>query len=124
MGMHSVEGNGPAPAMGGPVLEETKAKKKSSEAFDVLGDFTATTRILPISLVAAGIGVICAFVALALLKLIGFFTNLFFFHRFSSAMVSPDGNHLGYGVIVVPIVGALIIGLMARYGSDRIRGHG
>jgi chloride channel protein, CIC family len=71
-----------------------------------------------------GIGALCAFVALALLRLIGLFTNLFYFGRWSSTMVSPVGNHLGVYSVLVPIAGALIIGVMARYGSERIRGHG
>jgi len=70
------------------------------------------------------IGVICAFVAMALLRLIGLFTNLFYFGRWSTTMVSPVGNHLGVYSVLVPIAGALIIGVMARYGSERIRGHG
>jgi CIC family chloride channel protein len=89
-----------------------------------LGDFTATPRLITISLFAMAIGIISAFVALALLKLIGFFTNLFFFQRLSTALVTPEGHTLGLLVIVVPVVGALIIGVMARYGSERIRGHG
>lgn len=71
-----------------------------------------------------GIGALCAFVALVLLRLIGLFTNLFYFGGWSTAMVSPVGNHLGYYSVLVPIAGALIIGVMARYGSERIRGHG
>ncbi len=70
------------------------------------------------------IGVVCAFVALVLLRLIGLFTNLFYFGRWSTTMVSPVGNHLGVYSVLVPIAGALIIGVMARYGSERIRGHG
>jgi chloride channel protein, CIC family len=89
-----------------------------------LGDFTTTWRVIPISLLAMVIGVVCAFVALALLRLIGLFTNLFYFGRWSTALVSPAGNHLGAYSVLVPIGGALIIGVMARYGSDRIRGHG
>ena len=89
-----------------------------------LGDFTTSLRVIPISLLAVVIGAICAFVALALLRLIGLFTNLFYFGRWSTAMVSPAGNHLGYLSVLVPVGGALIIGLMARYGSERIRGHG
>ena len=89
-----------------------------------LGDFTTTWRVLPISLLAMGIGGVCAFVALALLRLIGLFTNLFYFGRWSTALVSPAGNHLGVYSLFVPIGGALIIGVMARYGSERIRGHG
>ncbi len=70
------------------------------------------------------IGLACAFVALALLRLIGLFTNLFYFGRWNTTMVSPAGNHLGFYSVLIPIGGALIIGVMARYGSERIRGHG
>src|SRR4051794_35929602 len=91
---------------------------------DHLGDFTTTLRVVPISGLAVCIGVFAAFVAAALLKLIGVFTNLFFFQRLDTSLVSPTGHHLGPFVILVPIAGALIIGLMARYGSERIRGHG
>jgi chloride channel protein, CIC family len=101
---------------------ETVPNKKDRN--DELGDFTTTWRVVPISLLATVIGVICAFVALALLRLIGLFTNLFYFGRWSTAMVSPAGNHLGVYSVFVPIAGALIIGVMARYGSERIRGHG
>jgi chloride channel protein, CIC family len=94
------------------------------KAWDVLGDFTTTTRLLPISGLALGIGAVAAFVALGLLRLIGLFTNLFYFGRWSAALVSPAGNHLGIFSVLVPIAGALIIGVMARYGSERIRGHG
>ncbi|MFL5702984.1 MAG: chloride channel protein, partial [Ktedonobacteraceae bacterium] len=89
-----------------------------------LGDFTTTPRMLLISLLAIGIGVLSAFVALILLKLIGLFTNLFFFQRWDTSLVSPAGNRLGLFEILVPVIGALIIGVMARYGSERIRGHG
>src|SRR6202165_859623 len=71
-----------------------------------------------------GIGALCSFVALALLRLIGLFTNLFYFGRWNTAMVSPAGNHLGVYGVLVPIAGALIIGVKARYGSERIRGPG
>jgi len=94
------------------------------ERNDELGDFTTTWRVVPISLLATVIGMVCAFVALALLRLIGLFTNLFYFGRWNTAMVSPVGNHLGVYSVLVPIAGALIIGVMARYGSERIRGHG
>ncbi len=94
------------------------------EALGKLGDFTTTPRVIFISVLALGIGAIGAFVALILLRLIGLFTNLFFFQRWDTALVSPAGNHLGILVIFVPVIGALIIGLIARYGSERIRGHG
>ena len=89
-----------------------------------LGDFTASVRIIPISLLAIVIGAVSTFVALALLRLIGLFTNLFYFQRWNTALISPSTNHLGVYAVFVPIGGALIIGLMARYGSERIRGHG
>jgi chloride channel protein, CIC family len=95
-----------------------------AKSWEVLGDFTTTVRLLPISALAMAIGALAAFVALALLRLIGLFTNLFYFGRWSTALVSPAGNHLGMYSVLVPIGGALIIGVMARYGSERIRGHG
>src|ERR1043166_1329487 len=79
-----------------------------------LGDFTTSLRVIPISLAAVVIGVISAFVALALLRLIGLFTNLFFFQRWDTALVSPADHQLGAAVVLVPVAGALIIGLMAR----------
>jgi chloride channel protein, CIC family len=89
-----------------------------------LGDFTTTVRVIPISLLAVGIGFLSTFVAWALLRLISFFTNAFYFGRFSTTVVSPAGNHLGWWAVAVPVVGGIVIGLMARYGSERIRGHG
>ncbi len=91
---------------------------------ETLRDFTTTWRVLPISGLAVIVGVVAAYVAVGLLRLIGFFTNLFFFHRFSTAFVSPAGSHLGWGIVAVPVIGGIIVGLMARYGSDKIRGHG
>jgi H+/Cl- antiporter ClcA len=90
-----------------------------------LGDFpSANKRILLIGFLAVGIGAIGAFIAAALLYLIGFFTNLFYYGRLSIAFVSPAGNQLGYLAVVVPVIGGIIVGGLARYGSERIRGHG
>jgi chloride channel protein, CIC family len=89
-----------------------------------LRDFTTTWRVLPISGLALIIGVVSAYVAVVLLKLISFFTNVFFFHRFSTAQALPGDAHLGVWVIFVPVIGGLVVGLMARFGSDKIRGHG
>src|SRR4051794_12762486 len=88
------------------------------------GDFTADRRLLLISGIAVGVGAACAGVALLLLRLIALFTNLFFYHRLSVASITPAGHHLGPAVVLVPALGGLAIGPMARYGSDRIRGHG
>ncbi len=89
-----------------------------------LGDFTTTPRLIPLSLLAIGIGIASTFVAWLLLRLIGLFTNLFYYGRINSTLISPGANHLGWFAVLVPVVGGLIIGLMARYGSERIRGHG
>lgn len=94
------------------------------EELGKLGDFTTTPRMILLSVFAIGIGIISAFVALILLRLIGLFTNLFFFQRWGTALVSPAGNKLGLFEVLIPVGGAIIIGLMARYGSERIRGHG
>jgi CIC family chloride channel protein len=89
-----------------------------------LGDFTTSKRVIAITLLAAVIGVLSAFVAVVLLRMISFVTNLFFFQRLSTENVSPATHHLGLLVVLVPVIGALLIGLMARYGSEKIRGHG
>ncbi len=94
------------------------------EAAEKLGDFTTGRNVILLSGIAVCIGVFSAFVALALLRLIGLFTNLFFFQRWDTTLSSPVDHQLGVFVVFVPVLGALIIGLMARYGSERIRGHG
>jgi CIC family chloride channel protein len=104
-----------------------KDAKKIHRGVEQLSDFTTVNRRLYFtSLLAVIVGIISAFVAVALLELINFFTNLFFYGKpqFSLKLVSPAENHLGALVIIVPIVGSLIVGVMARYGSERIRGHG
>jgi H+/Cl- antiporter ClcA len=73
---------------------------------------------------AVVVGAISAPVAFALVWLISVITNMVFFQRFSAEFVSPAQNHLGAWVILIPALGGLVIGLMARYGSEKIRGHG
>jgi H+/Cl- antiporter ClcA len=63
-------------------------------------------------------------VAYALYNLIGLFTNIFFYHRFAVDFTSARLNHLGLWVIVTPVIGGLIVGLMSKYGSSKIKGHG
>ncbi len=120
----------PVDAVDGVVAASSRARAHASApasdaaTVESLGDFITTPRLLPMCALAIGIGVVSAFVALALLRLIGLFTNLFFFQRWGTDLVSPVDSHLGWWVVLVPLVGALIIGFMARYGSERIRGHG
>jgi len=80
--------------------------------------------MLLLSLMALVIGAISAVVAWALIRLIDLITNISFFGTFSTRHVTPQQAHLGAWVILIPVVGALIIGFMARYGSPKIRGHG
>jgi H+/Cl- antiporter ClcA len=70
------------------------------------------------------IAIAAALAAQLLTGLIGLVTNLAFYGRVSTAFVSPAGHHLGPLVVVVPVAGAILVGLMARYGSKAIRGHG
>jgi H+/Cl- antiporter ClcA len=104
---------------------QTRAPEVEPQGADRLGDFVSVNRRLILtSILAVAIGCTGALVADALLLLIGLFTNLFFYGRLAFTFVSPAGNHLGYLVIGVPVVGGLIVGVMARFGSPRIRGHG
>jgi chloride channel protein, CIC family len=84
----------------------------------------APFRMVLVSFLAAGIGLVAGVVAFALYKLIGLFTNLFFFHRWSTDFSSAQHNHLGWMVIVTPVIGGLIVGVMAKYGTSKIKGHG
>ncbi len=111
------------PELGRRVLD-LAARLGHNESTGRLGDFTTTGRVVPISILATGIGALSAFVAFGLLRLIGLFTNIFFFGRIDTALVSPAGNQLGAGEIAIPVAGGILIGLMARFGSERIRGHG
>src|SRR5271169_2659102 len=76
------------------------------------------------SLLAAAIGVLTAFIAYALYSLIGLFTNLAFYHVWSFHFRSSRHSTLGWWMILVPVIGGVLIGLMAKYGSEKIRGHG
>src|SRR5438874_8170721 len=73
---------------------------------------------------AGAVGVISAFVALALVRLLDLFTNLAYSHRVDTSLVPPAASHPGLWSLPIPIVGGLIVGLLARYGSEKIRGHG
>jgi CIC family chloride channel protein len=85
---------------------------------------SAGFRMALVSFLSAAIGLLAGLVAYALYKLIGIFTNLFFFHRWSTALVSLRFHQLGPWVIVVPVVGGLVVGVMAKYGTSKIKGHG
>ena len=100
------------------------AAESSSAVRSQLRDFNADSRMLILSALALVLGLAGAVLAYFLLHLIYAATNLFYFHRFGWQFVSPADNHLHWLAVFVPIVGGVLIGLMARYGSDKIRGHG
>jgi len=77
-----------------------------------------------ISILAAAIGCAAGLIAFVLYDLIGLFTNLAYYHEWSFRFRSPEQSHMGLWVIVIPVIGGLIVGLMAKYGSEKIKGHG
>ncbi|PRZ40711.1 H+/Cl- antiporter ClcA [Antricoccus suffuscus] len=90
-----------------------------------LGDFTLTPRVLVITAYAVIVGAISALTAWALLSLIGLITNLVFYQRVDSKLVAPGlEHHSAWLILLAPVAGGLIVGLMARFGSEKIRGHG
>ena len=84
----------------------------------------AQFRMVLMSFLASGIGLVAGALAFLLYKLIGFFTNLFFYHRFAADFLSARHHQLGWWVIPVPVIGGLIVGVMAKYGTPKIKGHG
>ena len=89
-----------------------------------LGDFTTGPRVLVISAIAIVVGTGGVIAGVLLLNLIRLCTNLAYFGRLTLATLPLGQSPLGVAAVVVPVIGALIVGLMARYGSDKIRGHG
>jgi chloride channel protein, CIC family len=84
----------------------------------------AQFRMVFVSFLAAGIGLLAGFIAYLLYNLIGLVTNIVFYHRFVFAFNSARNNHLGAWVIMMPVIGGIIVGFMAKYGSPKIKGHG
>jgi chloride channel protein, CIC family len=110
----STEGLPVAPSMG-LTLESLITPQRST---------TVSSRVIFLSLIAIAIGLASGLVAQILLNLIGLITNLCFYGRLSTQFFSPAENHLGLFVLIVPVFGGVIVGLMARFGSEAIRGHG
>ncbi|HTN09337.1 MAG TPA: chloride channel protein, partial [Acetobacteraceae bacterium] len=89
-----------------------------------LGDFSVSPRVLLISLMAVVVGTAAVAAGVVLLKLIRLVTNLSYFGQFTLADQKLGTSPFGLWVVLIPVAGALIIGFMARYGSEKIRGHG
>lgn len=110
----TTEGLPVAPSMG-PLLDATHAQRQVT-AID--------RRVLMVSGLSIAVAFAAGFVARILTALIGLITNIAFYGRFDFSFSSPAQNSLGYSVVLVPVVGGVIVGFMARYGSRAIRGHG
>ncbi len=91
---------------------------------DHKGDFATDVRLVRISAIAAAGGALSTVAADFLLHLIRLFNNLFFFQQVSTANRSPSENALGLAVIAIPVIGGLLVGVIARFGSEQVRGHG
>ncbi len=101
------------------------ASSSRSTGLPHLGDFDVSRRLLTITAFAVPIGAFSAGVAWCLLRLIGLITNLIFYGRFDTALVAPgEGHHSFLVILLAPICGGLVVGLVARFGSEKIRGHG
>jgi chloride channel protein, CIC family len=81
-------------------------------------------RIGWMSLLAALVGVLAGLIAYVLYDLIALFTNLTFYHVVSVHFRSPEHTAIGPWVILMPVIGGVIIGFMAKYGTTKIKGHG
>jgi chloride channel protein, CIC family len=84
----------------------------------------ASFRLEFVSLLAGVVGILAGIIAYILYDLIGLFTNLAYYHEWSFHFRSPEHTQLGPWVIFTPVIGGVIIGFMAKYGSEKIKGHG
>ncbi|HEY8996282.1 MAG TPA: chloride channel protein [Edaphobacter sp.] len=91
---------------------------------DRLRDYSVDARIITVSVLAAVLGAVSSVLAWILLELIGLGTNLFYYHRFRFEEIEPSQHHMGWWAVFMPILGGLMVGLIARYGSTKVRGHG
>src|SRR5580700_5794564 len=99
-------------------------KHSTEEMADAFFKPLAGFRLGFISLLAALVGILAGLIAYVLYDLIGLFTNLAYYHEWSFRFRSPENTHLGPWIIVTPVIGGLIVGFMAKYGSEKIKGHG
>lgn len=103
---------------------ETQAQRASDRLSTLDLDQLSAFRLLPISALAALIGSSAGFIAYGLYLLIAIVSNLVFFHRWGLEIPDLRSNPLGLWLVIVPALGGLVVGLMAKYGTPKIRGHG
>lgn len=114
----SLDGRLPGDSVGGADLRSNVDGERG------LGDFTVDRTVIKLVGLALVVGALAAGVSLALLALIGFFTHLAYYGDIGWRLVPPSLHRWGDWTVVIPVVGGLAVGLMARFGSERIRGHG
>ncbi len=110
-----------------PINEDTRPATigvTGTQVADVNLANPAQFRMVLISFLAAAIGLLAGLIAFVLYNLIGLFTNLFFYHRFAMEFMSARHTQIGLWVIVTPVIGGIIVGFMAKYGTPKIKGHG
>jgi len=115
-------------------MSESKSSKGNSRPVTIgatgaqVGDVRiaepAQFRLVLVSFLASGIGLLAGLIAFVLYRLIGLFTNIAFYGRFVADFTSARHNHLGLWVIPIPVIGGIIVGFMAKYGTPKIKGHG
>ena len=105
-------------------MKSSHADKSNRADTGHLRDFTTDARVLFIAAIAVVVATAGLFAGIALLKLIRLATNIAYFGQFSFAELRLQDTPLGHAAFIIPVIGALIIGLMARFGSEKIRGHG
>ncbi|HWH60337.1 MAG TPA: chloride channel protein [Terriglobales bacterium] len=120
------EANNSATIVGSTGTDKTRLAVTGVNTADRPAPESAGFRMVTVSFLAAGVGLIAGCIAFLLYKLIGLFTNLAFYGHFSFNFVSPRYSlgHLGLWVIIIPVIGGIIVGVMAKYGSSKIKGHG
>ena len=123
--MTNREDNGDAGQNGANHEAKSQVLIAGTDGLRPAADFEpAQFRIVLISFLAAGIGLVAGLIAFILYKLIGLLTNVVFFPRWAADFTSARLHHLGPWVIIVPALGGLIVGVMAKYGTPKIKGHG
>ncbi|MFD2415921.1 chloride channel protein [Amycolatopsis pigmentata] len=117
--MQNVSGGGDVPVVNPSTVAAGAARPAH------LGDFHLRPRVLLITALAVPVGCAAAVAAFALLRLIGLITNAVFYQRLGTGLVAPGAaHHPWWLVLCAPVAGGLVIGVMARFGSEKIRGHG
>jgi len=111
-------------AVAAPHITADEVSQMGPDAAERLGDFTTDPGMLRLVLLAPVVAAVATAVAVVLIALIALVSNLLYAGRLDMTLTPPDPTRLGPLSVAIPVVGGLLIGLMARFGSERIRGHG